>query len=737
MIKPSSRLTLFALFCILAVTSVTGCRSMFSSDPGAGHPKLPVPASRVGMANALPPVDKRRPPPLLLSGAVVSQSTPLLPKAAISAGGSSAGAGAVKNDPPSATALPEQAILLPANAPPSGFFMPNSIFGKVSRPVGAALPVPQLTDDAVAVPAQPAKLNTPSIAVAPAVRPVVGVYVSPTTRAYFAAGGMDYLQTIIMPWEALLRQSDIDVVRIVSSDALLSARMDALVLPSAVALNAGERSQLTRFRERGGSILATWLSGVRNEQGQWLGFDFMQQVLDTGVSGTTAEDVDDNFIMPQGDSPLTHQLPAGLRIWVERLDDWYPLRLVGRNSALRIMDWSRTVRPGKSTSVMTYDERTDGVPSRVAVLGIPERLWQSVEVNDLNKILVDTLSWLMRRPDAYLATWPQARPAALMLAIDAPDPLLATDLGFFAMAEAFGGKATYFLLSEHLEKTAAGILAKLRQGRHEISLMGDRFNGFKEETPDKQAARLSLMLNEVNASGIPVSANPGFHAPMESYDQSTHQVLAERGFAYHVTDSGVSENQLPTILKTAAKRELLLYPRSLPAIDSMVDAGLSPEVAAQQFAHVLRTHLDLGGLNIVPVAQRSVIAPLQWQHMLSSVFDGARHPWLASGQEVAAWWRERGRVSAWLDSSVSPALLKVEIQGEGQLQQPVSVFLSQPSSARGFRLLQDNADEKAFDPSLHAVDRWRQSISLQGAQPGIYHWYLLPAAGASPAGNIR
>ena len=606
--------------------------------------------------------------------------------------------------------------------------MPNFLLGNAAKARPASKESLPSIDSPMVV-SKPKALSTPDVRVVPAERMVIGIYVSPTTRTYFAAGGMDYVQTIVQPWEDFLGQNDIRIVRILNPEALLTAKIDALVLPSAVALSATERTQLASFREQGGNILATWLSGVRNEQGQWLGFDFMERVLDTGVSGTTAEDDKDNFVMTHGDNPLTHQLPAGLRIWVERIADWYPLRLVGKNTALQIMDWSRSVRPGKQTSVMNFDERDGGRASRVAVLGIPERLWQSVEVKDFNRLLADTLHWLARRPDAYLASWPQAHAAGVMLAIDAPDALQAVDFTYGTLAESLGGKATYFVLSQYLLELPPEILENMRRGGHEIAFMGDIYEGFKDETEKKQRNRLSVMNREFKAAGFPVTpSTSGFHAPMESFDNATHQALSDVGFAYHVTDSGVTEDLMPMTLKTEKGQSLLLYPRALNSIGALLDEGLSIEAAGQNYTRALKVHADMGGLVIIPVAQNGLVTVDQWHQMLSPVFSGSRKPWLASGREIAAWWRERGRVSSWLDDTVSPALLRVEIRGEGPLVQAVSVVLNQSSAASPVRLLQDNADEKAFQPTLQTVDRWRQRISLQGAEPGVYHWYLQPTA---------
>jgi hypothetical protein len=387
---------------------------------------------------------------------------------------------------------------------------------------------------------------------------------------------------------------------------------------------------------------------------------------------------------------------------------------------------------------MTYDERESGRPSRVAVLGLPERLWQSVAVDDFNKILSDTLLWLARRPDAYVATWPQAAGPAVMLAFDAPDPLTEQDLSLFSVAESFGGKANYFLLSEHLESAPESVQALLKETHHEVAWLGDRFEEFKDQPLNKQSRRIAVMLKEAAKVGLPVTAGAGFHAPMESYDGETSRALADKGFAYQITDSGVTDSLLPVLAKGLEGRDFLLYPRSMVAINGLLSGGLSPDVAAQQYAAALRTHLDLGGLTVIPVMQGEVFASVRWKQLMQSGFSAVRgKPWLASGREIATWWKAYRRVSATVDLSVSPPLLTVNIAGEENLQQPVSLLLNLPAKARSLRLVQDNTDDKAFAPNLSTHDDWRQRLSLEGVLPGTYHWYLLPDSGVQSMGQAQ
>ena len=79
-----------------------------------------------------------------------------------------------------------------------------------------------------------------------------------------------------------------------------------LLLPSVVALSQADRDAIKKFRQRGGSILSTWLTGVHTENGDWVGYDFMENVLGVKVIGNTQDAKDDNFIVVHGDNPVFH-----------------------------------------------------------------------------------------------------------------------------------------------------------------------------------------------------------------------------------------------------------------------------------------------------------------------------------------------------------------------------------------------------------------------------------------------
>ena len=636
---------------------------------------------------------------------------------------------------PPARVSPQLVIVPSASSgnPPAGSILPPGMFAKLGmQAVGApseALPVP--------VPTAPATESAPVVAtavtmgvavagpanVSKARRPQVLLYASPTTRAYFAALGMDY-QIGFANWENLLRRHDIRFDLVSSLEILKTSSPDVLLLPSAVALTDGEKRSIADFRERGGSVLASWLTGVRGESGQWLGFGFMEQTLNTKVLGNTETAVDDTFVMPHGDNPVLHSLPAGLRVWIDRAPEWFTLRLNGAHSAAEIMDWSRTVITGSASSVLAFDERVmaSGRASRSVVLGYPERLWSANERGAMETIALDSLNWLARQPDAYAAAWPWPFRSALVVAVDAADKLTEGALRYAKLAEELGGGATYFVSADQAESSAS-MLKDIQSRGHEIAYLGDRFLAFKDQPADTQSQRLDSMVATVNAAGIEVGKSPGFRAPMESYDIVTEGLLSERGFSYHVGDPGSSQARLPVIAAGKASANTLVnLPRTQSGPDEALSRGGDSLAALSDFADEFTLAQQMAGLGVIRIPGQSALSEAQWAEVARHMKANSRSMWTATAGRVAAWWRERERVRVTLDTEVAPPLLTVLVSGTEPLSQPVTVLVNLPQTTSVLSLIGDA--EETGTPKVVAFDKWRHAVILEGLAPGSHHWFL-------------
>jgi hypothetical protein len=608
---------------------------------------------------------------------------------------------------------------LPSNTPtglpaklPAGFFIPTGTFNKS-------------TNDLKQVPA-PATLPITNTPVAQSRRfvPEVFLYASPSTRDYFSSGGVD-AKVNIRIWEVFLRKYNINFKLVSSVEQLESIQPGVLLLPSTVALSEREKQAVIGFRTKGGSVLASWLTGVRNEKGEWRGFEFMANALDTRVVGNTEEAEDDNFMMPYGDSPITHHLPSGLRIWLERSKEWYPLRLLGRSPAAQIMDWSRTFASGKPSSTIVFDERaqSSGQLSRSVVLGYPEQLWLSADPKLLEAIAHNALMWLLRQPDAYKASWPYPYASSFVMAVEAADVLADIDLNFAKLMEDAGGRATYYVLSENIAKSAE-VLKKIQARGHEVAYFGDRFDGFKDQPAAVQGKRLDAMQKAIKDAGVVIAPDAGFHAPMDSYDKTTEKLLNERAFGNFVAFMDATDARLPFIATMDAGaatpgKSMVVLPRTQNGPEESMEEG-DPEVGLKNFLDELELTDQMASLSIARIPNQSLLTKVQLAEIFKHLKARRERMWLTTASQVAEWWRERERINIRLESGAVAPQLTATIKGEVPLKKAAMIWINLPESGSTLRLAARGNHEKS--PKIVNIDTWRAAVVLEGWAPGEYRW---------------
>jgi hypothetical protein len=601
--------------------------------------------------------------------------------------------------------------------PAVGFFIPTGTFAK---PASTSAELNRKTSKIYA-PLPSSDKPVPFIS-------KVVLYDSINTQRYLDQGNLDskYGPQV---WEVFLKKYKIPYQIATTAAQLKAIASGVLVLPSSVALSMQERQAIIDFRARGGSVLSTWLTGVRDERGVWQGFNFMQTVLDTKVLGDTSADKDDNFLMPNGDSPISNSLPAGRRVWLERVKHWYPLRLNGSQDAAHIMDWSRTFDPEKSTAVIVFDERPISAlqGSRIAVLGYPERLWQSANPEHLEAINHNALSWLLRLPSVYKAAWPAPYLSAMALTIDAAEVVSAPDMMLADLIESIGARATYYSVGDHAPKSAKNLIALQSRG-HELAYMGDTFAGFKGQASAIQAARLEKMRLRFKESGIAIPANAGFHAPTESYDKTTESLLLQGGFGHYVAFMDSTESRLPFIATTipAGKGDAptVVLPRTQRGPEDATEEG-DVDDGLKSFFSELTLAQKMGGLSVVRLPTQSLLPIEEWNKVVDDLKNRKEQMWMATGSQIAQWWLDRERVFPSIEGSASAPELKVEITGATATKQEIFALINLPISGATLTLASaDTQNPSDIVPKTYAIDRWRSGVSLAGLSPGIYRWKI-------------
>ena len=573
------------------------------------------------------------------------------------------------------------------------------------------------------------------------VEPKVIVYASPVTRAYLAKTGLNNVRNIsnTQVWSVFFRKYQIPFQLITTVDKLETTSASVLVLPSSVALSEREKQAIASFRVKGGSVLSSWLTGVRNENGTEVGFDFMEKVLDVKVVGTTEVDVKDEFMLPHGDSPVTHHLPAGTRVWLERIKGLTPLRLEGRQTAAQVKDWSRTPVFGKATSLVVFDERQQisGQFSRSVVFGYSEPLWLSADPRKLEAIAHNAIFWLLRQPAAHVTAWPFPYRSAFVMAVDLTGSVSDTDMAYAKLLEQAGGRGTYYVVSDTVAKSA-NKLNMLQAAGHEVAYLGDSYSDFRGQSEAVQQRRLNNMRKVAKDSGVEISADAGFHAPMDSYDKNTTKLLLAGNFGHLLAAEDASEARLPFFASgqqepgsILGSKALVILPRTQNGPEDSVD-NCQPGVGLKPFFNELDLSEKMAGLSVIPLSSKSDLTQAQSAEIFSYLNTRRASVWLATAGQVANWWRERERVSVHLESVVTGPRLIVSVLAGAALQQAAMVSVNLPQMDGMLRLVARGRYEKT--PRVARLDAWRVAVVLDGMAAGEYQWDMYfdrPAPGAA------
>ena len=555
------------------------------------------------------------------------------------------------------------------------------------------------------------------------VGPVVWLYSSASSNAYLAKNGIDPAVSLRV-WETFLRKYKIPFAKVLSVDGLEQMQSGVLLLPSVVVMSEREKQAVIGFRSKGGSVLSSWLTGVRSESAEWIGFDFMDRTLDVRVVGNTEGAEDDNFMIVHGDNPITHHLPAGMRVWLERVDGLLPLRLVGRHYAANIMDWSRTFSPDKQTGLITFDERiqVSGKASRNVVLGYPEQLWLAADPQMVESIAHNALLWLFRQTDSYVAAWPYPNASGFVMAVAGTEDVADVDLEFAKQLEAAGGRATYYLLGETLVKSVS-VVKKLQARGHELGYLGDKFEGFKDQPLATQVTRLDAMRKMFGDAGVQLAPGAGFAAPLDSYDSATEQLLIDRKMGHYIAFMDATDARLPFFPKAAdgTQSTMVILPRTQPGPEDAIEEG-DPEVSFQGFLDELSLSESMGGLSVIRIPSQTLLTEDQRKKMFGHLKSRRDKMWMSTAGGVAAWWRERSRISVRLVPNSKAPILVVTVQGETELTIPAAVLINLPQMDGSLRIESPEADNPL--PMVGKIDAWRSAIILDGLVPGDYCWYL-------------
>lgn len=545
---------------------------------------------------------------------------------------------------------------------------------------------------------------------------------SKSTRDYFASSGGDY-DLILNQWRYYFQGRGIKYRDVQESDIVAGLKPGVLVLPSAVALSATERTAIDVFEKKGGSVLATWATGARSSSTAWAGYGFLQDQFDINVSGEIAQQDKEKFLVVSGETPVSYTLSAGTEIWMG-LDEIHerPLRISGgEHAAGRFTDAVRTPENGVANESVVYTEQG---ASRRVYFAFSESSWRYEQAN-IYRLLDDVFNWLERHPSAYLANWPYPYRAAQILEMDTEDGY-PNAKNFADLLNANGFQGTFYSLTSVAVKYPD--MVRELELRHEIAYHADVHDGFKGQSREEQSRRLDEMRRELT----PVVKNPaglrGFRPPYELSDQITESLLYEKGFGHILANSFNTQGMLPFISLSSPRdfrTGLIVLPRTQR--DDMNFA--KDKLGSQEMTRVMIEDFDqareFGALGVLSVhsqtfAEGSPVATAT-AGFLTYIKSSGDKTWVAPSGKVEAWWRNRALLKSELTGEAKNVLLNVTVEKPG-LHWRSAIVISNP--VRGLQPKLRMMKAGMPQPLIVPLDDYRTALVFNDLDAGQYSYHL-------------
>ena len=536
----------------------------------------------------------------------------------------------------------------------------------------------------------------------------VWLYSAPASRSYFASVGGNYDQ-LLQAWRQYFDRRSEKAHEISDLSAISSASGGVVILASAAALGEAERRQLTEFRQRGGSVLATWATGTRDLHGQWHGWGFLEDLLQAKYLGERAASASvSNVLIISGNSPLASVAMTGRQIELGGLTE-PPLRFDSPNRSGLFLG-----QDGSSNdySIVFAESSTNG--ARALLFGFAETAWER-QPEDVYLLVDASLNWLRHKPQLQIAGWPHGKVSAQSFTLDA-DTTLQQFQNSDVKWRGFDARISLFLPAEMLPFASDWIT--YFQESMEVAQRG---------AVSGSASPVAAVSTKSSVVVSPVGGLVGYSSHNERYSLDAQQSLQNSGIRYCISAPQAGRGALPyfaAISGTDSTNGLLMLPRS----QSNDTALLTANGDSDSLTRALRKNFDgsaeIGGLGILGLHTSALANPLLSQSLAeyqAYVKSQSDRVWLASTGEVNSWWRDRSRIGLVQrqlgfrfefdlaiggERPVTGASLVLTLPRKGELPSVSGLKIGMPM------------------PTLRLLDPFRAMIVFDALSPGNYFYQV-------------
>lgn len=468
--------------------------------------------------------------------------------------------------------------------------------------------------------------------------------------------GTDFNDSFIKGWQKFLNNEKIpyDTVRDQDLEAN-KIRYDILILPFNPLLSELAISNISKFLNDGGGLIACGECGFMDEMGDIRQPSFLNRVL--GI--TKINEIDQSMksyvtLTLKSNSPLTIDIPLGAQLG---LTTEY-----GCIRAKVIED--RTLQDG-----YFYNSEVDkGIPMQESetstglchgTYGKGRFVWLGFNIFSFTgddftqkthvKLLRNILFWTIGKPLARIKTWPSDYHLATVISGDIEHQ--------FANAENINNvlqehqiKGTFFILSDLAEVNVDMVRAMAKNG--EIAIHGDEHTVFQGQQYNLQLERLQKAKQTLEAiSGQKIT---GFRPPLGNYDENTIRALNELDINYLSSSitggTNVGPNFIPyfedfVVIPKTNKDDYDLFYR---------DSITEPDEVFNELKDEFDGLYNLG--SFFSLSYHTQILAVDTNYgVISDLIEyiKPKNVWFTTWQEITDWWRKRRNLTLSLEEKDS------------------------------------------------------------------------------------
>lgn len=505
------------------------------------------------------------------------------------------------------------------------------------------------------------------------------IYTSPASQKLLFEWGIDPA-TGTRLWENFCKAKEIGYSRVGTARDLNNIKVATLlILPSVIVLTEDEKNAIARWRERGGSVLSTWKSGVHNVSDDTEDYSFMESVLGVKASNSPPYSAEETFLVSNGGTPVIHQIPPGTKVYMERVPKLPPLRLRGAHEAAKHLDWARSFRGLAENSLVTYEERVlpNGRSSRAVALGYAEQSWMRMDPLSFGSINTDIVNWLIRTPTAHVSNWPSPYSNAVIVALQGTTPHDEEVTTWAKRLQANGWPATFYFPASAAPTDLAAFNALAIRGQDIGWLQAPTESGSSASPPPiayKSPGGQPISAPMTRGCGYRISSDIGRQSILD------HCLLSLEA----------DDNRTPIKLSTAASDtapSAIGLPITLANVEDRIKRA-NPAEGFTQFQRELSEAGAMGSLSVIRIQVPDSLTTEFRTSLLDQLKTVGEKPWITTAAQVADWWRERARVKVSFSEDEVGLRLLVNVSGKSTIRWPIAVDVSNATSAGQWTLKQ-------------------------------------------------